>query len=85
MAEGDFAGGDVPAFDVIGHNGLQLEPIDIERRAVAEFGKLPGKTVSEIDRRDTVAVERGDLPHDLVPLMILDRDGFVAALIIAVG
>src|SRR5450432_3159044 len=81
VAESNFSRGHVPAFHVVGYHGLQFKFIDIKDCLVTGLGKLFGKTVCKIESRDTLAIERRDLPNDLVPHMVLKNDGLVAALV----
>jgi len=67
VAERDFSGSPVPTFGAIGHHSLKFEVGDVENRLVAGIRKFLRQAAGEFKTGDVVAVERRDLPDDLIP------------------
>ena len=70
---------------MIGDYTLQFQLINVQDRLVAGLWEFLGEAVGEFEAGDTIAVEWSDLPNNMVPFVILQRDGFMPALIVRIG
>ncbi len=84
VAESDLPRSHAPPFHVVGGNALQLELIQIENRLVARVGQHAGQGITKTETRDLVAIERGNLPHHVVPLVIDYGNGIVPSFVLVV-
>ena len=85
VAECDLARSDVPTLNVISHNALQFQVSNIEDGPIAWIRKLLGKALCKLQSRDAIAVERLDLPDNLIPRMVLENDRLVPPLVVVIG
>ncbi len=74
VAEGDLSRRDAPPRVIVGRDMLQLHAPDLERDRVARQRQHLVHPVADLDRGDAVARERLDLPHDVRPFVVLERD-----------
>ena len=84
MAEGDAARRDVPALVLIGVDLLQFQFVDVEGGSTGRARLAALHAVGEIEAGDLVAREVGNLPHDVVPLVVLEDNVVHAHLVVAV-
>jgi len=70
---------------MIGVDALELELADLEGDAIAWRGKHFIYPISEFEHRDAVARQRLDLPHDLLPRVVCQRDVVRSLSIVDVG
>ena len=59
--------------------------VEVQDGAITGVRQFLRKTVSEVERGDSVTVERSDLPDDVVPFVVHERDGLVPAFVVPVG
>ena len=84
MAECDLPWCNIPSFHVIGHHALQFQLINIENRLITGVGKFLREAVCKIECSDTIAIERSDFPHDMIPDTVLENDRFMSPLVVLV-
>ena len=85
LAEGDFAGGYVPSFVMIGLDLFQFDPVDIELRHARGAGLHALHAIGEIDSGHFVARQVGNFPHHVVPFAIAENDVVDAHLAVGIG